>query len=107
MVRCCRLRFRLRIRSHPDQRTSVELRALNCKYVTSFACYLLLLLPTLSAVLDLVEATCRGDRGDLLRRDEETCCGDLLRHDLGMPRPELDLYLNLARARFMTRMGSG
>ena len=28
-------------------------------------------------------------------------------HDLGMPRPELDIDFNPAQARLMTRMGSG
>ena len=31
----------------------------------------------------------------------------VLRHDLGMPRPELDIDFNPAQARLMTRMGSG
>ena len=31
----------------------------------------------------------------------------LLRHDWGMPRPELDIDFNPAQARLMTRMGSG
>jgi hypothetical protein len=37
--------------------TCVELCALNCKYVTSFAVYLLLLLPRLSAMSDPVKET--------------------------------------------------
>ena len=31
----------------------------------------------------------------------------LLRHDVGMPRPELDIDFNPAQARLITRMGSG
>ena len=31
----------------------------------------------------------------------------LLLHDLGMPRPELDIDFNPAQTRLMTRMGSG
>ena len=31
----------------------------------------------------------------------------VLRHDLGMPRPELDIDFNPAQARLMTQMGSG
>ncbi len=46
-----------KLRQTSDCIQGVDLCALNCKYVTCFACYLLLLLPGLSAVLDLVEET--------------------------------------------------
>ena len=42
--------------------------------------------------------------GDSARSNRDS---DLLRHDLGMPRPELDIDFNPAQARLMTRMGSG
>ena len=43
--------------------------------------------------------------GPMRQSDERD--SELLRHDLAMPRPELDIDFNPAQARLMTRMGSG
>ncbi len=58
---------------------------------------------TLRSGLNDHASTVSGPTRQSDARDSEP----LLRHDLGMPRPELDTDFNPAQERLMTRMGLG